>query len=109
MEIVTDQDVHDALDMLVHKLPAKLAAAEGALVVAEHHLKGVKAVCMSASEKKTVAERENDALTHEAYKKAVDQLVDATTKREMLRAQRAGYEYQIEVWRTEQSNRRAQI
>jgi hypothetical protein len=81
----------------------------GRLALAEKNLNRIKALQTIEAPGKSVAERETLAYASEAYAKALEELRDATTERETMRARRDAAELTIEVWRSQYSGRKAGV
>jgi hypothetical protein len=103
-EIVSDELVQKALSYFA-LTDEKCAKAKALMSGLENQLKTVKAVGYMQSEG-TVAERESQAYTSQAYKDHVQKLEDATYDFELMRNKRLTEELIIEVWRSVNANRR---
>jgi len=86
---------------------AEIAAAKADLVRAEAMLRVVKSLVMKASDERSAAAQERDAYASEEYRRAVDDLAEATKAYEKLRASREAAQAQIEFWRSYNANQRA--
>lgn len=106
--IVTEQEVDDALHVLIESTTA-LARARGRMVRADAMLKHTKAVATAMSGASSFAARENDALASKAYERAIDELAQATIEYEQLKAEREAAVMTIEVFRTIEASRRSNV
>lgn len=79
--------------------------ARGKIKALEHLLKVEKSVQFLEAEG-PVAEREAKAMASDRYKALVDEFKQTVIDAETIGARRKTAELQIEVWRTQQANRR---
>lgn len=86
---------------------AEYGAARAELARAENMLKATKALAMKASGQESAAKQERDALTSEAYKRAVDEVFEAVKAMETLKALREAASATIEFWRSQNASQRA--
>lgn len=98
--------IEEALQYLGESAP-DYAKAVGRRTFLEEKRKSVKALLYNQSERKSVADRENDAYAHADYLKLLDELRDSVEMEVLYRSLRAAYEAQIDCWRTQESSRRA--
>jgi hypothetical protein len=99
MSFVTDEAASDALNWLVSNARA-LGKAKAKAVLAESMTKRIKALEMSRSEAKTVAEKERDALASEAYLLAITAEAQAAGEYQTLLALRDAASARIDCWRS---------
>lgn len=103
---ISEDDIGKALTYLAES--AKVwSEARGLRVFLEESLRTVKAGVMLESARTTVAEREADGYSSQAYKDHLKKLRDAVQNEELIKAYRIAAEARIEVWRTMESSRRA--
>lgn len=106
LEIVTEQQVHDAVDFLNHG-SRDHAEAKADRVKAEHMLKHVKALVMKQCiVGMPVSGQEREALASDAYKEQIQKLWSATVREETIRADRENERLKVEIWRTQSANLR---
>lgn len=103
--MTTAQQVENALAFLSTSAQ-EFAEAKGLRVYLEEQRKIVKATIFGMADG-GVAEREAFAYSHADYRKVVDELRRAVVTEELLRAKRAAADARIEVWRSQESSRRA--
>lgn len=101
---VPERHVEHAFDVLRSK---DHAAARAAYEFAEKHLKVVLAKAEVASNGKTVADRQNSALTSPEYERALQDFKLIANAYYEARDRREAASAIIEAWRTQQSDLRA--
>jgi hypothetical protein len=106
MSFVTDEAASDALNWLVSNARA-LGKAKEKAVLAESMTKRIKALEMSRSEAKTVAEKERDALASQAYLDAITDEAKAAGELETMRALKDAAIARVEAWRSLQATQRS--
>lgn len=99
------EEVERALKYLAESAKG-YAEAKGRRVWLEEKRKIIKAQAFSLAEG-TKDERESTAYQTGDYKQCIDDLRDAVTAEETMRAYRVAAEARIEVWRSLESSRRA--
>ena len=99
MSFVTDDQASDALQWLVTNAKA-LGRAKEQAVLSESMTKRIRAIEMSRSNAKTVAEKERDALASQAYLDAIIAEAKAAGDYETLRALKDAATARIECWRS---------
>lgn len=99
------RSVSECLNYLVETESA-YGHALGQVKVFEHKLKVVKAIESLKQEGKSATEREAKAMATEAYQEATKKYNDAVYDKETLGTKRKTCELIIEVWRTQQADRR---
>jgi hypothetical protein len=99
MTFVSDEAASDALEWMVKNARA-LGKAKEKAVLAESMTKRIKALEMSRSEAKTVAEKERDALASEAYLLAITAEAQAAGEYQTLLALRDAASARIDCWRS---------
>lgn len=104
--IVTDEELEKALDWLRDNAK-EMGDAKAETIRASHMLKVVKALEMKLHNDKSVAHQEREALTSEAYSKALERDAIAAGEYEKMRSLREAAALKIEAWRTEAANYRA--
>lgn len=103
--MITEQEIHDAVDFLVNKAPRKMADAKKKKAITEGVVKSIKAEEFLRA-KGTVANREAEALCSDNYKNAMNEYAEAVRVEELIKRYIDAAQYKIEVWRTEQATRR---
>ena len=83
-----------------------IAAAKADLVKHENMLRVVKAIAMKHSGETAVSAQEREAYASDQYKRAVQDLTQATEQHELLRTKREAAKMQIEFWRSLNANQR---
>lgn len=106
LPLVTDAQADEALHELI-ETTRSVAEARGAMVKAEAMLKHIKSVYTLKSSMTSVQAREHDATASPAYKRAIEDHVDAVIRFEELKAKRENCVMVIEMWRSAQANLRA--
>lgn len=101
------QDQVEAAVIYLAESAKEYAQACGRRYYMEEKRKSVKATFFNASQRKTAAERENEAYAHPDYLALLESIREAVEDEVLLRALRAGAEARIEVWRSQESSRRA--
>jgi hypothetical protein len=81
----------------------------GRMAYASSNLRRVKALQMMQAPPGSVADRESFAYGSDAYKAAMEDERDATAERETLRAMRDAAEFTFELWRSQNSARKAGV
>jgi hypothetical protein len=106
MSFISDEAATDALNWLLTNAKA-LGEAKRNAVLTESMTKRVRAIETAKSEKKTVSERENDALASFAYLKAIEDEAVAAGEYQRLLALRDAATARIEMWRSLSATQRA--
>lgn len=99
MSFVTDESASDALEWLVKNAKA-LGEAKRQAVLTESMRKRVRALEMAKSDAKTVADREREAESSNAYLMALEDEAKAAGHYEYLRALKDAATAKIECWRS---------
>ena len=103
--IINEDRLKKALTYLAETdIPA--ANAKGLSEGLSEQRKSIKAILMLDSNKKTAVDREADAYAHENYREHISRMENAIADYETYRNKRKTEELIVEVWRTEQANRR---
>lgn len=105
--MIDESDVEKAVDYLRTSAQAS-GQARGRMAYCDAHLRRVKSLVM-LEKQGSLGEREAQAYASDDYKGALEQLEDATADYETIRAKREAAQYAIEVWRSQQSARKAGI
>jgi hypothetical protein len=105
-QVVTEDDVHDAMDALRASIH-RIGVARGRAIKAEAMLRHIKALEMAFSEERSAAAQERDAYASDRYRAAIDELREATTEFETLKAERETAVMIVEIWRTQRASERA--
>ena len=105
MEIVTEEQIHNAVEYLNHNA-VKLGQAKATRVKAEYMLKHIKAVAMKQYGAMPVSGQEREALASQSYVDAVTAIFDATVVEETLRAKKETAAMLVDMWRTQSANLR---
>lgn len=98
----------ESIEEAIHFIAAtdeEYAAVKAGVKAAEHTMKTIKAEQYLLT-KGTVAEREAQAITTEAYRAEVMKMEDLFCMAETLTAKRKSKELMIDVWRTLEATRR---
>lgn len=98
--------VSDALNYLA-TCADDTANAHYAKAYNDEKRKIIRAELMRAANLKTASERETYAYAQEEYRQAAEEYADACRRVEFHRAKKAWAENIIEVWRTQNANKRA--
>jgi len=106
-EIVTDDDVQNALDFLRYKAKEAAEAKAHRLYMVEYR-KTMKANVMQTHLDKPLAAQEREAYRSEEYIAHLDALKAAITQDVFYEWGRAAAEATIEAWRTQNANRRGE-
>ncbi len=85
------------------------ATARGHFLYAEADLRRVKSLYMTECQETTIALKEAEAYASDAYNEAMQRLQNATYEMEKLRALREAAVFTIEVYRSQNSARKAGI
>lgn len=104
--MITQDEVEKAVIYLAESAK-EYAQAVGHRVWLEEKRKIVKASLYSQQEGRTATDRENAAYAHPDYQSLIDTLRMAVEDEQILRAYRSAAETRIEVWRSQESSRRA--
>lgn len=104
--MITQEQVESALDYLAESAKA-FAEARGLRVWLEESTRTVKASVSIEAAGKTVADREATAYASQEYRDHLRKLRDAVTQEELLRAYRGAASAKVELYRTQESSRRA--
>jgi len=104
--IVSDESVEKALDWLRDNAD-DIAEAKRVAVKCEHMLKHTKAVLMKGHAELPVSAQEREAMAHDAFKSAIENVANAAAEYEKLKALREAAALRIEVWRSASANYRA--
>ena len=105
--MIDDDDIEKALNWMRDNAD-EAAKASGEVIRAEEYAKSTLALVASGSGQETIAGQEREARLSAAYKKAIDEKVAATYADRKFRLLYAAAEAKIDVWRTQQSNARAE-
>lgn len=81
----------------------------GRMAYATSNLRRVKALQMIQAPPGSVADRESFAYASDDYKAAMEEEQNATADRETLRAMRDAAEFTFELWRSQNSARKAGV
>jgi len=104
--MILEEDVERAVDWLLRN--AQLAGRlRGERIHAEEYRKSLKAILASQSNETSEGARDRWAYAHKQYQEHLEALKSAVTADETNRAQRAAAEMRIEIWRTQEANRRS--
>lgn len=96
---ITSQRASGATQWLVDNAP-RIGAAKAEMQKADNMLRVVKSLIISASEAKTVGEREAEAYASPQYKDAINALFEATKTYETLRSYQSAGQAVIDMWRS---------
>jgi hypothetical protein len=107
-QVISEEHVEKAIDFIRDNAPV-IAKARAHRVYLEEFRKSKKAILMRqfALTYKSMAEREAAAYAHQEYLDLLDAIKIAIEEEERLRWLMVGAQVKIEVWRSEQANRRA--
>lgn len=103
--MVTDEQVEKAIDFIRDNAPL-LAEARGKRVYLEEYRKSKKAMLFISFKEGTVADREARAYSDPEYIELLRGLEEAVKEEERLRWMMTAAQVKVEVWRTQQANRR---
>lgn len=109
--MITDQDVDDALTLLL-ETEDKYAKAKADVIYAGEMRKVIKAMAMIAAEKKghkTMAAQEREAYASREYRTHLDEIFNITLTMETTKAQRDRAHMTIEMWKTQSFNERQRL
>ena len=96
---MTSDEAKSAVQFLVDSA-AEYGAARADCQRCDNMLRVVKALSMKASGEKSAAAQEREAYASEEYRKALDEVFNATRDMEKLRALREGAQAKLEFWRS---------
>jgi hypothetical protein len=105
--IISDDDIHQAIDWLTNKAPRQIADATERATRASHMVKHIKALQMMASDASSVAKAEMEAYASEAYVEAITEDAIAAGELRKLLSLRQAAELRIEIWRSQGATLRA--
>lgn len=105
-QIVTEDDVHEAMEML-RSTVIPIGRARGRMIKGEAMLRHIKAIEMTFSDSRTTAAQERDAYASDRYKSAIEELAAASMEFESLKAQREASVMVCEMWRSQRASERA--
>lgn len=103
---IQDEEIHKAIDFLAYKAPGLYGEAKELRIATESLVKSIRSEIFLREEGK-IAEKEAKSYASQEYKDAVISFANATREEEVIRLQIAAANMKIEIWRTQQSNRRA--
>jgi len=86
---------------------AEYGAARADAIRADDMLKHIKALAMAASDEKSTAAQEREALASTAYQRAIEDKFQAVRNAETLKAKREAASATIEFWRSANANQRS--
>jgi hypothetical protein len=101
-------DPNDAVDYILKNAP-KFAKAKAERVYLEEYRKSLKAILMRRSVEKTIGAQEAEAYAHVEYQDLLDGLREAVEIEEKLRWDLIGAQARIDIYRTEQATKRAEM
>ena len=104
--IIDDGDITDVLSLLVNTDESH-ARAKAKVKYLDHKVKVVKAQQFLAHTEGTQQTKESKAISSAEYRVICKEYEEAVYESEILSAKRKHAELKIEIWRTEQANRRA--
>jgi hypothetical protein len=102
-------DRAEAAVMMLRDTAAEYGKARGYMAFCDANLRRVKSIQMLSDSQGSVADREARAYASDAYLEAITQLQEATAHYETLRARREAAAMGIEVYRSQNSARKAGI
>lgn len=105
--VIEESDVEKAADYL-RTSAQESGRTRGRMAYCDGNLRRVKSLQLLTFEG-SLGEREAKAYASDAYRKALEDLENATADYETIRAKREAAQYAIEVWRSQQSARKAGI
>lgn len=103
--MITDEAAEKALRYLA-STDEQLGELVGLVKGLEHRMKTEKAIAFLQSGQKSVAAKEAEALASDNYLAMLQTYEEAVTDMETVKAKRKTRELGIEVWRSQNSNRR---
>jgi hypothetical protein len=106
--MVTEERAEKAVDYL-RDTAKQYGQMCGRMAYATSNLRRVKALQMIQAPPGSVADREAFAYASDAYKGAMEEEQNATADRETLRAMRDAAEFTFELWRSQNSARKAGV
>jgi hypothetical protein len=106
--MVTEERAEKAVDYL-RDTAKQYGQMCGRMAYATSNLRRVKALQMIQAPPGSVADREAFAYASDAYKDAMEEEQNATADRETLRAMRDAAEFTFELWRSQNSARKAGV
>lgn len=106
MAITSEKRVTQALTYLA-QTDESAANAKALVEGLSEQRKSLKAMLMLESDRKTVGEREAEAYAHERYQQCIQEYQNSVADSEILKNKRLTEALIVEVWRTEQANRRS--
>jgi hypothetical protein len=102
-----DRDPHKAVDYIL--LNGKnFARAKSERIYLEEFRKSLKSILMKRSMENSLGAQEREAYAHEEYLQLLRGLKEAIEAEEKLRWDLIGAQARVEIWRTEQANKRAE-
>lgn len=104
--IVTDEEVHDALECL-RSTAEEIGRARRAAVLASHYVDHIEAIQNKLSDGKTADARKYDARASDAYKQAIDEDAASAGRFEAMKAKREAASATIEAWRSQSATLRS--
>ena len=107
---MNERDPHAVINRMIKVGPVYAEAKKNRVYLMEFR-KSKKAILMQSAppECKTDKQRESYAYAHEDYQVVLKGIAEAVFTEEKYRIEIKAHEARIEVWRTEQSNNRAQF
>lgn len=104
--MITDEQAERANDFIRDRAD-DIARAKASRVYLEEFRKTKKALLIQKAPDGTVQAKESYAYAHPEYEELLTGLKDAVEDEEKLRWQMVAAQTKIEIWRTQQSNKRA--
>lgn len=98
---------HDAVDYIL-KNSGKHAKAKSERIYLEEYRKSLKALLMKQCLETSIGAQEREAYAHPEYRALLDGIKEATEIEEKFRWDLIAAQAAIDIWRTEQSNLRAE-
>jgi len=105
---MTDNDAEKALDYIKNNAH-QYAKAKAERTYLEQFLKSKKAILMASSQATTSAGQERDAYAHQDYIDLLEALKTAVETEETLKWKLTAAEIQIDIYRTQESSKRAMV
>ena len=102
-----DRDPHKAVDYIIVNAK-KFAKAKAERVYLEEFRKSLKAILMKRSMENAIGAQEREAYAHDENDQLLHGHKDAIEVEEKLRWDLIGAQARVEIWSTEQANKRAE-
>lgn len=99
----------DELAREIWKLGKEYAQAKANRVYLQEFRKSKKAILFSQAPDGTIADRENYAYSHAEYMEVLNGLKEATEKEEACKWKLVALETRVDVWRTQEASKRAEM